>query len=554
MNFKHQKALLWTLFLIVFPGILNAQYIPKHISHEGIYEFLDEIATQGFIELNSTVKPYSRKYIAEKLIKADESDGLSDRQKMEVAFYLKEYGKALHSKDGDSLIKPRTSLLRLNKKPANRLDFFYYRDSVFQLTANPILGGNLWSNENGVFHHWWNGVEAHGNYKNIGLFASLRDNHESTPLTNRDYMNQRIGASNIKNMGDGKRDYWEVRAGMTYAWKWGHVGLMIDQFSWGEANYGSNIFSGRTPAFAGLDLQMNPVDWFQFNYVHGWLVSEVVDSSLSFWVNNSYGSEYREVYHPKYLAANLFSFTPVKGLQLGVGNSVIYDYRSPHAAFFIPVMFWKALDHTLNARIDNMNSQLFFTVSSRNIPNIHLYASAFIDEVQVARITKPDEHNFVSYKIGSTLYPFSFIRIEAEYTWTNALAFRHYVITTTFESNRYNLGHYLEDNASELYTAIQFKPWRALRIKGYYVYSRKGPDHTAQGTLPRTTIAPLEPVVWESKRLGIKADLEVLNDVYFRLGYEWRNVTGDQSYVENWTPKVYRGKTNTVSLRMNIGF
>ena len=137
----------------------------------------------------------------------------------------------------------------------------------------------------------------------------------------------------------------------------------MGQFAWGENNAGSNIYSGRTPAFPRLELAMDPAPWFRFSYVHGALISEVVDSTLSFYTSTAYGDDYREVYHPKYVAANIFTFTPIKGLQLSIGNSVIYDYRYPAAAFLLPVAFYKAIDHTLNAGINNMNSQLFFSAS-----------------------------------------------------------------------------------------------------------------------------------------------------------------------------------------------
>ncbi len=533
------------LLLLLNLSLTHGQYTPVHLSHTGIYAFLDELATLQVIELNSAIKPWSRSLITVKLLEAElNRDRLTRRQLKELQFYLRDFGAE----------EQGTAWAWINKTPNQRLHFFKSRDSLFQITVNPILGGNLWSNDSGSFNHWWNGIETHASYGNFSLFASVRDNHESTPITNRDYMNQRIGFSNVKGFAGGKRDYWEIRGGMTYQWNWGHIGLLMDQFSWGDANNGPNIFSGRTPAFTRLDLQMNPADWLQINYVHGWLISEVVDSTLSFWVNNGYGPDYREVYHPKFLAANMFTFKPVKHLYIGVGNSIIYDYRSPHAAFFIPVMFWKPVDHTLSALINNMNSQIFFTLSSRNIRGLHLYASAFIDEVQVGRIFRKGEYNFSSFKAGISAHPLPNTAIHVEYTWSNALVFRHMVPTTTFESNSYNLGHFLEDNARDLYTAIEFSPWRTLKIKGYLNLSQKGADHTLLGTMPRTTITPLSPEVWRSSRTGISASMQLINDLYLRMGYEWREVTGEQEWVEMWTPEVYHGKTGTMHMGLNYGF
>ena len=528
----------------------DAQYVPVHISNQGIYLYLDELASEQYIDLYSLIKPYSRLKIATLLSEAEAGRAtMTSRQQSELDFYLRNYARELITPDSAA-----TSWLWQKKHGNKRFDVFYYSDSLFSMTVNPIVGSDTWVNENGAFYHWWNGVEAHSTIGKFGLWASLRDNHESTELTARDFQNERIGASNIKGFSGGKRDYWELRAGITYGWDWGHVGLIMGQTAWGENNTGANILSGRTPAFPRLELSLNPAPWFRMTYIHGTLISEVVDSSLSFNVSNAYGDDYREVYHSKYMAANIFSFTPVKALELSVGNSVIYDYRHPHAAFLLPVAFYKAIDHTLNASLNNMNSQLFLSLSSRNLKHFHLYGTVFLDEVAMDRVINDEEFNFVSYKAGlsSTLIPN--LRLVAEYTWTNALTFMHYVPTTTFESNQYNLGHYLEDNAKDLYASISWSPWRTLSVKGYLNKSLKGPDHTALGTMPRASFPSFDPIVWESMKMGLLVKVQLVNDLCLRLGYEWRDVTGEQAYLERWTPDEYHGQTNTFHFGINYGF
>ena len=37
------------------------------------------------------------------------------------------------------------------------------------------------------------------------------------------------------------------------------------------------------------------------------------------------GQDYREVYHKKFIAANMFTFTPFKNLNVSAGNSIVYD-------------------------------------------------------------------------------------------------------------------------------------------------------------------------------------------------------------------------------------
>ncbi len=168
----------------------------------------------------------------------------------------------------------------------------------------------------------------------------------------------------------------------------GSVGLVKDKLQWGNNYNGANIFGGNNPSFVQLRLHLNPVKWFDFNYFHGWLNSMVVDSARSYWVTNSYGTDYREVYHKKFIAANMFTFTPLNYLNISAGNSIVYTDIDLYPAYLIPVFFYKSVDHSVNSGINNMNSQMFFDISSRQIRHLHLYTSLFVDELSVKRITK----------------------------------------------------------------------------------------------------------------------------------------------------------------------
>ena len=85
------------LFFIAFLSFAKAQVIPEHISNQGIYLFLDELASQKIIEINSLIKPYSRELIAEKLMQAkDKKEKLNKRQQTELEHYLQDYNLELN--------------------------------------------------------------------------------------------------------------------------------------------------------------------------------------------------------------------------------------------------------------------------------------------------------------------------------------------------------------------------------------------------------------------------------------------------------------------------
>ena len=78
------------------PAVHISQEVPQSVNNKGIYEFLDELANNHIIEINSVVKPYSRLFISKRLKEAEEKkDQLNPRQQKELDFYLMDFGKEL---------------------------------------------------------------------------------------------------------------------------------------------------------------------------------------------------------------------------------------------------------------------------------------------------------------------------------------------------------------------------------------------------------------------------------------------------------------------------
>ena len=540
---KNLIQILISSSILLVNNNLYSQEVPHPINNTGIYQFLDELANNQIISINSVVKPYSRLFIAKRLREAQEKrELLNPRRQEELDFYMKDFGKEMNEEWRNG-----TNVQWLNSNNGQRrMDLFYYSDSLFSLTVNPILGGEFFTNSSGVATYWRNGLEARAYIQHWGFYASLRDNHEKPLLGLPEYLTQRDGG-HLK----GTTDWSEMQGGITYSWKWGNAGLVKDGLQWGNNYNGANIFSGHSPTFVQLRLHLNPVKWFNFNYFHGWLNSMVVDSTSSYWVTNSYGTDYREVYHKKFIAANIFTFTPFKNLNLSAGNSIIYNDLVPFPAYLIPVFFYKSVDHSTSSGIDNMNSQMFFDVSSRQIKNLHLYATLFIDELSIERISKDDEWNFVSWKAGFRLtdLPVTNLSFTSEFTYSYPLTYQHYVPTLTFESNDYNLGHYLRDNSREWYLALDYRPFRTLNIKLWFLDAIRGPDYTELGT-DRLGNPPLASVEWHNTSFGLKASYQIINDLYTWFSFTASNITGDA----RWSPEYFYGRKNTVNMGVTFGF
>lgn len=573
------KILLLCFFISCIPFIY-AQDIPQHISYTRIYDFLDELANDKLIELNSVVKPYSREFIAKKLLEAQtQEEKLTRRQRKEIDFFLNEYALEQNNlpnpwlKAGWNVGKNKNTQISL-LQPA-----FFYKDNNFRARITPLLGMHIWSNKNGNINKRWYGAEFQGMLgKHLSIWGSLRDNSMTSfagdLLSQPRYLNDQPGYQYKEASYGG--DYSDSRGGIKYGWNWGSVGLVKDNVVWGDNYHGSNILSGRAPSFPMLTLNLKPARWFELNYFHGWLVSNVLDSTNYYLENHTSGL--KKHYRPanKFVAANMFTFTPVRNLNLSVGNAIIYAENNIQAAYFIPIAFYKSIDHTLTkgVRTENQNSMMFLNISSRNIKHLHLFASVFIDEVKFSRF-KPDskDKNPISYKVGANLtnFPVQNLSLIGEYTRTNIIPYKHSIETLTWASNSYNLGHYLGDNAQEIYFALKYKPIRGLDLNLSFTDAKKGKEfHYVRGTISSIIAQPsLGKIIWTNQTVGLNAVYEVFNNAYAILNFEYSNIQGfenddeavageqkmtAQEALDYFTPKFLHGKNSTLTIGFSFGF
>ncbi|MEO8761422.1 MAG: hypothetical protein ABI388_08585 [Bacteroidia bacterium] len=539
------KKLLLIIFIGLFVSSAVSQEINKYIGFTSIYDYLDELANIHVIELNSAIKPYSRKLIGEKLKEAEtKMDLLTVRQQKDLAFFLKDYNKEYIP----------------NKKFKRRIDLFYYRDSLFMFTVNPILGYSYSANKNGNASHRWNGGELYGTVgKNFGFYFSLRDNSVNNILSAPGYLTQIPGGNYAPKSG--RIDFDEARGGVSYGWKWGSLSLVKDNFAWGNNYNGSNIFSGQQPSFAYISFKMKPTKWFEFNYIHGWLASQVIDSSQT----HGSGSGLREVFYPKYIAANMFTIRPVKNLNISFGNSVVYSEKGVQPLYLIPFMFYPSADHASTGSGNNAlgeNSQMFIDVSCRSIPKTHLYGSLFIDEVNVAQMFHSSKQtNLFSYKAGVrfTNLLIKNTSLTFEYTRTNPWVYVHPIATTSFASNNYNMGNYLGQNSDEIFIGLKLKPLRGLTLDFGYSQARKGPvspfiqvNGVNQGVAGAQFMTSKQ---WSNKTAYIKAQYEIINDVFIFAQFAISDIkAASPTLLQEYTPGFYQGKTNTFTGGLNIGF
>ena len=588
-----------------------AQNIPVPLTQTRLYDFIDELLTDGIVVRQTAVRPYTRKQIADMLVEAQAADTLLNRrQQKDLAFYLNEFAL-----ERDTMVDNHVQYTDHSTYNLSLADpQFSYRkaDSMFKMRLRPILGADVMANKKGVLLQRWWGAELQMDIANhLSIWGSLRDNSWSGDWLNKEYYpddNARMRGARIHYGASGVQpaltplagvqykeanyggDFSDSKGGISlYSW-WGSIGIQRENIRWGDAYHSSNILSGRAPAVPMVSLQLTPCEWFQFDYFHAWLVSNVIDTSYYYLEHSTKPGTPITNYRPmnKFMAANMFTFTPVKQLSFSLGNSIVYAERNVQAAYFIPIAFYKSLDHLLTKGIasQNQNSQAFASLSVRPVDHLQIYGSFYLDEFALKRL-KPSnkENNPISYLVGFHWggWPVKGLSLKGEFMRSYIACYTHSIDALTWASNSYNLGHYMGDNAQSIYAELAYRPARGLLVKmsytndtkyNSYAYLRiyRGTDGVIRDGGIAETISqkPFDKVIFRNDALRWDGVYEVHPNMYMTLTLEYNHARGfdntktdviksedignAQYYLDKYMPLYQQGKNFTVSAAFSFGF
>ena len=588
-----------------------AQNIPVPLTQTRLYDFIDELLTDGIVVRQTAVRPYTRKQIADMLVEAQAADTLLNRrQQKDLAFYLNEFAL-----ERDTMVDNHVQYTDHSTYNLSLADpQFSYRkaDSMFKMRLRPILGADVMANKRGVLLQRWWGAELQMDIANhLSIWGSLRDNSWSGDWLNKEYYpddNARMRGARIHYGASGVQpaltplagvqykeanyggDFSDSKGGISlYSW-WGSICIQRENIRWGDAYHSSNILSGRAPAVPMVSLQLTPCEWFQFDYFHAWLVSNVIDTSYYYLEHSTKPGTPITNYRPmnKFMAANMFTFTPVKQLSFSLGNSIVYAERNVQAAYFIPIAFYKSLDHLLTKGIasQNQNSQAFASLSVRPVDHLQIYGSFYLDEFALKRL-KPSnkENNPISYLVGFHWggWPVKGLSLKGEFMRSYIACYTHSIDALTWASNSYNLGHYMGDNAQSIYAELAYRPARGLLVKmsytndtkyNSYAYLRiyRGKDGVIRDGGIAETISqkPFDKVIFRNDVLRWDGVYEVHPNMYMTLTLEYNHARGfdntktdviksedignAQYYLDKYMPLYQQGKNFTVSAAFSFGF
>ena len=567
-----RRIALCLLALSILPLTMRAQRIPEAIEYSEIYDFLEELTTDGVIHSNAAIKPYTRDHIARLLAEAQSKDSLlSKRQKDDLQFYLQDYALELdtlpvYSSYGHRHVTQWITPVS-NLSLADPSLHILTKDKIFKMRVRPILGMDLSYNKHGLLMHRWYGAEIQMDIAHhLSIWGSIRDNSWSgqgisgSRITQPQFLNNLPGVQ-YKEANYGG-DFSDSRGGIAlYAW-WGSIGVQRERITWGDAQHCSNILSAHNPAVPMVTLQLTPCKWFQFDYFHAWLPSNVIDSTYYYSEQQKEGVSERE-YRPanKFMAANMFTFMPIKYIQFSFGNSIIYAERNVQAAYFIPIAFYKSLDHLLTKglRTENQNSQAFATITVRPTDHLRLYGSFFLDEFKFSRLKRSDpQKNPVSYLVGFNWsgWPVRGLSLRGEFMRAYIATYVHSIKVLDYTSNSYNMGHYMGANSQSIFVELSYRPVRSLRLTLSYTQDTK---YTAfdyiRGDIGKIIAEkPFKNKIWRNDEVQFRAVYEVFNNCYAHVDCTYNNARAYTTDAEQYAPVYLQGKNFTFTCGLSFGF
>lgn len=533
---------------------LFSQSTDEPIYNKEIYFFIDNQSSKGNIEIFDAIRPYTRLTIAEKLLELSNGNTfLTNTEKEQLDFYKKEYAFEIKF-----ILKDTTTINEFFQfGVSNRFKVFKYYDNNFTFDFDPVVGLEYdFAKKN---YHQYGGIKFKGRISNfLGFYFDYRDNLErGDNLDFRKRFSPETGVI-ISKSGTNKIEYSETRGGLTFGWDWGEFTMAKDFINIGSSYQSPVILSSKAPSFPFIRLDVHPVKWFRYNFIHAWLNSDLIDSASirSTGVTSTLldrSLSYSKI--QKYYVGHSVSIQPIDNWWLTFGESIIYSDQLEYI-YFLPV-FFRLADHynSMSGGDSGDNAQIFFNTSYRwEQIKSKFYLSLYIDELSPESFfSGGDNAQVYAATFGSKFTnPFwndSYLTLE--YTAIKPYSYINGDPAQTYFSSGYQLGNWIGSNAIQVYAMFEQYISRPLKFELQYQLVKKGSKEDINDYYNRVTSTyPLlsgeESTYSES---GIKLSYNPYNDLYFILDY--RNVfNADGRFINEYNLK----KGSSFSTLINYGF
>ncbi len=541
---KKIQIYLGILFLCVLGQIadVQAQVIWENPKLP-VNNFLSRQAQKGNIQITDFILPLSRKEIASQLSALqDSSHKLSDTEKKELNFYLREYAEFNQLKTDSTTF--------LKKDQHGRWRFLTVDKEGFVLRGDPVTGMETTLGRGKSILKNSSGLQFWGHFnKNLSFQAYFAEITEiGTGIDTLKQFSNETGIVKTESVNRSVKslNYTQFRGSITYELGKASLSFGSDQLQWGYGENGRLVMSDKSPAYPFIRLDYQPLKWLKFHYAHNWLHSTIADSARTYPKGNQIYGDEREIYVSKFMATHSLNFFPVKGLALSIGESIVYSDKLT-VGYLIPVMYFKAYDQGSSRYKINSgsNGQFFFQASSRNhIRGAHFYTTLFIDEIRMSEaFNKLKSRNQIGFNFGASITDLliPYLTTGMEYTRINPYVYQNLIPAQNYTNQNYLMGDWIGQNADRLTAWIKYNPLPRLTTKIRLDYIRKGKD----GRLEEQYYAEpqerfLSSNIEIQKQLQIDAGYELINNLHIRGSYFRRGGIIRPALQPNAVPQEFR--------------
>ena len=549
-------AILWCVLAASAAGASDAQHpqvsgtlyvLPRH----PVYAYLERMSAKGLLpHAPLSTRPWTRTQLADALIEISPEDAcLTDVDRADWRFYAGEFADEILALGADSLLE-RCAPAWWSRAAGDRsvwkqpLSTYRKDDAEVRLWVAGGLTAQHDTSANYRRHAEIGGWARLGEH--WGAQAAMRDVAVWGPdVTPPPAFDPTPGVAHIDGDTSASFYYDDTEALVTYGSRFFTASVGVYPLLFGPGTHAQVILSDKAPPLPQVRLTVCPWPWLSFTYVHMTLQSGVPDSE-SFW--HRYDPE-NTGYAKKYYVAHRLELTALRGIDLALGESVVYGGRGPELRYLIPIIPFRAAQH---AEGDLDNLQMWADIAATRLPWTRLYGALLIDELSLNALLKEDmSHNWWAWQVGAQvadLWGFvPDVDLCLEYTRAHPWVYHHEYPWNTYDTwalkgNEavvgYPLGFWQGHNGDFLRGDLIWQPRRGLRFGVWASQARRGGEGTVEEQYNPPAESFLFGPVTRTREIGVEASWELRRDLVVRamLGHSTRKRTSDaESSRRSWT-------------------
>ena len=215
---------------------------------------------------------------------------------------------------------------------------------------------------------------------------------------------------------------------------------------WGNGNR-SLYISDKAPSYPQIGLKYKLNQKLSYFYFHGFLNSNIPDSSRSLYYKNNFSQ--RSISIPRNIAAHRIEWKPNDKFIFNFNESVIYATRSIDIYYLIPILPFYPIENYIG---DTDNIQMGVDILFKINELQKMYVSFFMDEFTPEWIFKSKNHNWFGWQFGYSMKGLIWKKseLQIEYNWTDQRIYMHKYDINDFYNHQHPLGFWAGPHAQEL--------------------------------------------------------------------------------------------------------